>query len=169
MDLQPTLVGKIVELRPLTKSDYEDLYLAASDPLIWAGHSEPDRYKPEVFKGFFEGALDSKGALVIIDKETGQIIGSSRFYEPTADGSGIHIGYTFLARKYWGGLYNKEIKSLMVGHVHRFKDEALFHVSIGNLRSQHALKKIGAQLRGESKDPMPDGSIRHRLVYFLRK
>jgi hypothetical protein len=59
VNIQPTLKGELLELRPLEKSDYEELIKAASDPLIWELHPQPDRYKPEVFKKFFAEAMES--------------------------------------------------------------------------------------------------------------
>jgi len=58
-DLQPTLIGKAISLRPLRAEDFEALYAAASDPLIWEQHPEPLRYQRPVFEGFFASALAS--------------------------------------------------------------------------------------------------------------
>jgi N-acetyltransferase len=42
-DLQPHLVGDLVELRPLREDDFDELYSAAGDPLIWAQHPVTNR------------------------------------------------------------------------------------------------------------------------------
>src|SRR4030095_3844493 len=105
-DLQPHLVGERVELRPLVPEDWESLYAVASDPLIWEQHPASDRYKEEVFRKFFDEALQSRGALVVLDPETQQIIGSSRYFGFNPQASEIEIGWTFLARSHWGGRYN---------------------------------------------------------------
>ena len=91
-DLQPNLRGELVELRPLRREDWTDLFAVASDPLIWEQHPESDRYKKEIFKIFFEGALDSGGAFVVIDTKTRQIIGSTRFHGYDPEKSEIEIG-----------------------------------------------------------------------------
>ena len=44
MDLQPTLVGSLIRLRPLAQEDFPALFAAASDPRIWELHPAPDRY-----------------------------------------------------------------------------------------------------------------------------
>ena len=80
IDRQPTLVGELLELRPLTAADFTALYRVASDPLIWEQHPERHRYEEPTFRAFFEDALGSGGALVAIDRATGRIIGSSRFH-----------------------------------------------------------------------------------------
>ena len=81
-EFTPALVGETISLRKLTADDFDALYEAASDPLIWEQHPFPRRHEREEFKsGFFAGALTSDGALVITDNTSGKIIGSSRYYE----------------------------------------------------------------------------------------
>jgi RimJ/RimL family protein N-acetyltransferase len=96
-DLQPTLQGHLIGVRPLRPDDFHALFTAASDPLVWQQHPDSDRYKPEVFQKFFDAAIQSKGALVVIDRESRRIIGSSR-YCLTAEAGDVEIGYTFLER-----------------------------------------------------------------------
>lgn len=109
-DLQPHLRGKLIELRPLRSEDWNDLFAVASDLRIWEQHPENDRYKEDVFRIFFKDALESAGAFVVVDRENRQIIGSTRFYGYNPEKSEIEIGWTFLARKYWGGRFNAEMK-----------------------------------------------------------
>lgn len=143
-ELQPHLRGELIDLRPLTPEDWEELFVVASDSLIWEQHPESDRYKEDVFKGFFRGALESGGAFVVIDKKTQKIIGSTRFYGYYPTKSEIEIGWTFLARKYWGGPYNREMKELLLDHAFKFVETVIFLVGEHNIRSQMALEKIGA-------------------------
>ena len=79
-DLQPTLTGSLVQLRPLQADDFSELYRVASDPLIWEQHPDGNRYQKAVFEDFFRGALDSGGALLALDRKDGKTIGSSRFH-----------------------------------------------------------------------------------------
>jgi len=67
-DLQPTLRGDLIELRPLTPGDFDALYEAARDPLIWEQHPESDRYKPDVFQRYFDGAIESRGAFAVLER-----------------------------------------------------------------------------------------------------
>ena len=127
-DLQPNLKGELIELRALTPEDWDDLFSVAADPLIWEQHPESDRYKEGVFKGFFREALESGGAFVIIDKKSRHIIGSTRFYGYDPEKSEIEIGWTFLARKYWRGRYNRELKRLMLTHAFKFVESVVFYV-----------------------------------------
>ncbi len=144
MNLQPTLTGELVELSPLRAEDYAALLAAASDPLIWEMHPQPDRYQPDVFRKFFDEALLSGGALVIRERKNGSVIGSSRFYDFSAQPSSVIIGYTFLARGYWGGVFNRDLKKLMVNYALASVKTAYFQVGVKNLRSQAAMLKIGA-------------------------
>src|SRR5436189_2770513 len=147
-DLQPHLKGELIELRPLASEDWADLFSVASDPLIWEQHPESDRYKEDVFKAFFREALECGGAFVIIDKKSQQIIGSTRFHGYTPEKSEIEIGWTFLARKYWGGRYNAEMKQLMLAHAFKFVENVVFFVGENNFRSQRATEKFGAVKSG---------------------
>jgi RimJ/RimL family protein N-acetyltransferase len=142
-DLQPVLRGEILWLRPLQLEDFPELYRVASDPLIWEQHPVPDRYKKEVFQGFFQEAMDSGGALIALDSKEGRVIGSSRFHGYAPERSEIEIGWTFLARSHWGGIYNREMKRLMLTHAFRFVENVVFLVGPTNLRSQKAMEKIG--------------------------
>src|SRR5450432_164027 len=99
-ELQPHLVGDLLEVRPLRPEDWESLFAVASDPLIWEQHPAQDRYREDVFKGFFRDALSSGGAFVVIDRSTQTHIGSSRYFGFDPGKRQIEIGWTFLARAY---------------------------------------------------------------------
>jgi RimJ/RimL family protein N-acetyltransferase len=144
MDRQPVLKGELLSLRPLTADDFSALYDAARDPLVWEQHPNKDRYQLEVFKEFFRVAMDSGGALVVMDEKDGRVIGSSRYHGYREAESEVEIGWTFLARSYWGGVYNREMKQLMLDHAFRFVDRVVFLVGLDNIRSRRALEKIGA-------------------------
>ena len=169
MQLQPTLTGSLLELRPLRADDWPRLLEAASDPLIWEQHPERDRWKPEVFRRYFDGAMESGGAFAILDRATRQIIGSSRYCDYRPDTSQIEIGWTFLERKYWGGTYNGELKRLMIDHALRFVENVVFVVGEQNLRSQRALAKIGAAFLRNDTATAPDGTIRRNVIFVIRR
>jgi N-acetyltransferase len=162
-DLQPILRGDLLGLRPLQPLDFHDLYAVASDPLIWEQHPIKDRYKEEVFKGFFREALESGGALIATDAKNGEIIGSSRFHGYDKEKSEIEIGWTFLARSRWGGIYNREMKQLMLRHAFKFVNSVIFLIGPQNLRSQKAMEKIGGVRVGSR----PDGNGRDSFVYQI--
>lgn len=149
-DFTPTLAGETISLRALTPEDFESVYAAASDPLIWEQHPFPLRYQREVFTtGFWDSAINSEGALVITDNASGRVIGSSRFYEWNPATQEVAIGFTFLARSHWGGATNRELKRLMLEHAFRRARTVWFHVGANNQRSRKAMEKIGGQFSHE--------------------
>lgn len=143
--IQPILENDYVKLIPLQENDFEQLFSVASDPLVWEQHPNKDRYKRNVFERFFEGAIESGGAFKIIEKNTGEIAGSTRFYNYNAADNSIFIGYTFYARKFWGTKMNPQVKKLMLDYIFQFVDKVNFHVGKDNLRSQKAMEKLGAK------------------------
>jgi RimJ/RimL family protein N-acetyltransferase len=168
-DLQPHLKGEVIELRPISPDDWDDLFAVASDPLIWEQHPERDRYKEEVFKTFFEGALESGGAFVVMDTKTHQIIGSTRFHGYDPEKSEIEIGWTFLARRYWGGRYNAEMKQLMLAHAFKFVENVVFFVGENNIRSQRATEKIGAIKGGAATKVYGNRPPSPNIKYVIKK
>ncbi len=147
-DLQPHLVGEYLELRPLAEGDFDALYAAASDPLVWEQHPASDRYQEPVFREFFRDAMESKGALIAIDRATGEVVGSSRYWGLDLEADEIEIGWTFLARSHWGGFYNAEMKRLMIEHAFRFVGSVILMIAPTNARSQKAAEKVGGVFEG---------------------
>lgn len=142
---QPFLDGETLKLRPLLPSDFEALFDAGKDPAIWEQHSEPNRHELPVFRRFLQGALDSLGGLVVIDRKNQRVIGSSRYYDFDREESSVVIGYTFLVRAHWGGASNREMKNLMLAHAFQWVDTVWFQVSACNLRSKCALERLQAR------------------------
>ncbi|HEX6377274.1 MAG TPA: GNAT family N-acetyltransferase [Allosphingosinicella sp.] len=161
-DAQPVLTGEKVQLRPLEPDDWDALYAVAADPAIWQQHPASDRWREPVFRGFFEEALASGGALLALDRADGRAIGSSRFHGYDPGRREVEIGWTFLARSHWGGAVNGEMKRLMLDHAFRFADHVLFLIGPGNRRSQRAVEKLGGFLDGRS-----ERFGRESLVYRL--
>ncbi len=168
-NLQPTLENDFVKLVPLKADDFENLYQSASDPLIWEQHPNKNRYQRPVFENYFKGAMESKGAFLIIDKETGTVMGSTRFYDYDPHESLVLIGYTFLARKYWGGKYNPAVKTLLIDYAHQFVDKVQFHIGASNLRSQKAIEKIGAKKIGEKEVAYFGEPEKLNFIYEIKK
>jgi RimJ/RimL family protein N-acetyltransferase len=166
-DPQPVLKG-LLELRPLRADDADALYAAASDPLIWEQHPQPDRWRREVFDGYFADQLDSGGALLVLDAQTGEAIGLSRYHGFDADRSEVEIGWTFLVRRCWGGVYNRELKDLMLDHAFRYVDNVVFLVAPENTRSRRAVEKIGAVEIGMRPGADGQPSVAYRITRTRR-
>jgi RimJ/RimL family protein N-acetyltransferase len=144
ISLQPTLQNKLILLQPLQESDFERLFAVASDPLIWEQHPNKNRYQRDVFQNYFEGAMQSKGALIILDKASGEVAGCSRFYDYHKSDSSVFIGYTFFGRKFWGKQYNPASKQLMLDYAFEYVNTVKFHIGATNIRSQIAIERVGA-------------------------
>lgn len=162
-DSQPVLMGENLMIRPLRHDDFDDLFAVACDPLIWEQHPTSNRYLPAVFKTLFQESMDSGGALIVHDVQSQQAIGSSRFHGYDEAKSEVEIGWTFLARSYWGGRYNAELKKLMLTHAFQFVNNVVFLVGPHNIRSQRAVEKIG----GVEDGSRYDGSGRESIVYKI--
>ncbi|SMC83982.1 GNAT family N-acetyltransferase [Moheibacter sediminis] len=167
--VQTILENENVKLIPLWENDFERLYETASDPKIWEQHPNKDRYQREVFKNFFQGALESKGAFLILDKSSNEIAGSTRFYDFNAQDNSIFIGYTFYGTKFWGSKINPQVKKLMLDYIFQFVDKVNFHVGAENIRSQKAMERLGAIKKGEIDVAYYGEGIRRNFWYVIDK
>ncbi|MEO7247571.1 MAG: GNAT family N-acetyltransferase [Novosphingobium sp.] len=167
---QPVLEGEWLLLRPLVADDWQALFAVAADPEIWAIHPAHDRWQEPVFRAFFDDALAQGGAMAVIDRASGAIVGSSRWqgYDSAAGGS-VEIGWTFLARSHWGGRYNPELKRLMLAHAFAFVDRVTFRVGETNLRSRRAMEKIGGRLTGAVEAVQHGGREIVHVVYEITR
>ncbi len=170
MDRQPVLTGERLLLRPLRAEDWDALYAVASDPLIWELHPAHDRWQEPVFRSFFANALAHGGAVAVIDRASGAMIGSSRWqgHDP-ADGGSVEIGWTFLARSHWGGPINCELKRLMLAHALQSVARVDFRVGAANLRSRRAMEKIGGHLSDRVDQVEMAGVIVEHVIYEITR
>ncbi len=156
-------------LRPSVTEDWDALFAVAADPLLWAVHPAHDRWQEEVFRVYFNGGIASGGALTIIDRASGAVIGSSRYdnWKPEVDE--IEIGWTYLARSHWGGAYNAEIKALMLDHILAQVGTVVFTVGEGNVRSRRAMAKIGGVLRPGGELRLMAGEMKPHVIYEIHR
>lgn len=168
-DLQPTLENDLIRIIPLKEEDFEILYAIASDPLVWEQHPNKNRYQREVFENFFKGAIESKGAFLVYEKEMGNVIGSSRYYELDEENSSVAVGYTFIGRDYWGKGHNRALKTLMLDYAFQFVDKVILHIGATNFRSQKATEKLGALKIGELEVAYYAEPVKLNFVYQVDK
>jgi RimJ/RimL family protein N-acetyltransferase len=167
--IQQILENQRVKLVPLTAADFDELYQVASDEEVWAQHPNKDRWKKEVFQNFFEGAVGSKGAFRIIDKTTGETVGSTRFYDYHEADNSIMIGYTFYATRCWGTGLNPAVKKMMMDYAFGYVDKIFFHVGAVNLRSQIAMERLGAKKIAEESVAYYGEAPKLNFVYEIKK
>lgn len=170
MDRQPTLESERLILRPLTEADFDALFAVAADPEIWAMHPAHDRWQEPVFRGFFDEAMEQAGALAIIERQSGQIIGSSRFGlpDPTRPDE-IEMGWSFLARDCWGEGYNAEFKRVMLDHALKHYDRVIFQVGEDNLISRRAMENIGGRLTDRTRSIFRSGRTVEHVIYEVTR
>ncbi len=167
--VQPVLESEEFQLIPLQQGDFESLYEVASDPKVWEQHPNKDRYQREVFENFFRGAIESKGAFKIVEKATGNVLGSSRYYNFDEKDNHIFIGYTFYGTKSWGKGINPKVKKLMLDYIFQYVNKVHFHIGKENFRSQKALEKLGGIKIAEEEVAYFAEPTRTNFVYEIKK
>lgn len=169
-NLQPThLKNQLIALVPLQETDFERMFLVASNPLVWEQHPNKNRYKKEDFLTYFDGAMQSQGAFIVLDSQTGDVVGSSRFYDLDLQNKSIKIGYTFIGIQFWGSNYNQNMKSLMINHAFQTLDKVIFEIGANNYRSQKAIEKIGATKVDEQEIKYYGEDSKLNFVYQICK
>ena len=169
-NIQPDyLQNELIRLVPLQETDFEELYNVASNPKVWEQHPNPNRYKLEDFKTYFKGAIESKGAFLILDAMTNETLGCSRYYDYNETDNSVLIGYTFIGTKFWGNGYNKALKKLMLDYALQFVDKVYFHIGAFNIRSQKAIEKIGAIKVDEFEVEYYGETSKLNFVYLIQK
>ena len=168
-DFNPVLGNARIGIRPLVPGDFQDLFACASDPLIWEQHPEKLRYERAAFQVYFDEAIKSGSAFLISDVKTGSAIGSSRYYDYSAEENSVAVGYTFLTRAYWGNGYNLALKQLMLDHAFRFVDIVILHIGENNMRSRKATEKLGALKIAELERSFSGRANVLNFIYQLNK
>ena len=169
-DIQPSFLhDDTIKLIPLKETDFDNLYKVASNPLVWEQHPNPNRYKLEDFTTYFKGAIESKGAFLILDALTNETIGCSRYYDYNEINSSVLIGYTFIGTKFWANGYNKALKKLMIDYAFQSVDKVYFHIGAFNIRSQKAIEKIGAVKVDEFEVEYYGETSKLNFVYLINK
>jgi len=171
------LENETVLLRSLDKGDVQGILEAVSFPEIWL-HMSTAMENIEDVNGFVDHALAMKEKktecpFVIIDKVSGQIIGSTRFMDIDDKHKRLEIGTTWLIPAYWRTSINTNCKYLLLQYC--FEILKLQRVQIKtdheNYRSQKAIERIGAIKEGVLRNHMirKDGTIRHTVMYSITK
>ncbi len=171
------LEGQKVTLHPLTSEHFDILIPLAKDPRIWEyyGRNGAD---DTVMRAFLNEALVLKAEhtqypFVIFNKETGDVIGTTRFGEITPTHKTLEIGWTWYIPSVWGKGYNEECKLLLLSHC--FEQLGANRVQLKtahfNKRSQRAIERIGATYEGTLRNHMinGDGALRHTAMFSIIK
>jgi RimJ/RimL family protein N-acetyltransferase len=176
LDIRPVeLEGERVRLVPMEAAHIPDLYEAGKDPAIWTYTTRKVR-TPEDMRDLVEAALRAREQgtelpFVILDKESGRLVGSTRFLNIVAAHRQLEIGWTWLSPAVWRTRVNTECKYLLLRHC--FETLGAVRVQLKtdsrNVRSQQAIERIGAVREGVLRRHMilPDGYIRDTVMYSI--
>lgn len=171
------LENETVLLRPLAKVDVQGILEAVNFPEIWL-HMSTAMENIEDVNGFVDNALAIKEKktefpFVIVDKESGQIIGSTRFMDIDDKHKRLEIGTTWLIPAYWRTAINTNCKYLLLQYCFEILNFQRVQIKTDheNYRSQKAIERIGAIKEGVLRNHMirKDGTIRHTVMYSITK
>lgn len=170
-----TLEGALVSLEPLALAHEEDLIAAARDGELWKlwYTSVPT---PKAARGYVETALllrEQQGAMpfVVRERESGQIVGSTRYCNVDPANRRLEIGYTWYAKRVQRTALNTECKLLLLTHAFDQLDciGVEFRTHWMNHPSRTAIARLGAKQDGvlRSHQIAPDGSLRDTVVFSI--
>lgn len=167
------LEGRHVVLEPLAAADAEALFAAADDAELFRYLSEPlstlDHHRAYVRRALDEQAQGCALPFLIRSRESGAVIGSTRFAAIEPAHRRAEIGWTWIAKKVQRTAVNTECKRLLLGY--GFEQLNLnrieFKTDFLNHKSRTAIARIGATQEGIFRRHMvmPDGRVRD-TVYF---
>ncbi|MDR5833514.1 GNAT family N-acetyltransferase [Caballeronia sp. LZ034LL] len=172
---QPTLSGTRVQLRPLRREDRAALLAAAADGELWnlrvtvvPNEDTIDRMIDTVFADRDAGTVMP---FVIVRREDGRVVGSTRFWKIDRVNRKCEIGSTWLAASAQRTGINIEAKLLMLTHAFEVMQcvRVQFTTDELNEKSRAAILGIGAQQEGIVRHEriMPDGRKRNSVRFSI--
>lgn len=172
----PTILeGETVELIPLEKQHFEELYAAAADKELWK-LVPTDCSDKTLFDKNYECALSERETgnqypFVIRHKETRKLIGSTRFFEIYPADRKLEIGWTWIIKEFWGTAINLECKLLLLTFCFDIlkTNRVQLKTKDDNFRSRKAIEKIGGVFEGilRKDKVLSDGSTRNAAYYSI--
>ena len=167
------LEGRYVRLEPLAPRHVAGLAEVGLDEVLWKWIPTPVR-TPEEMSGYVQTALkeQTNGSALpfaLVERSSGQIIGSTRYGNIDREHHRMEIGWTWVARQWQRTAINTEAKYLLLRHA--FETLKCIRVELKtdslNERSRAAILRIGAREEGTFRNHMitANGRIRH-TVYF---
>lgn len=175
MEPQPTLTGRHVALRPLESGDADALLVAAADGELW-NMTLTVVPGPATVRGYIDTALAGRAAgtvmpFVVVDRESGRVIGSTRFWKIDPRNRKLEIGHTWLAAGAQRSPVNTEAKYLLLRHAFEAMHcvRVQFTTDVLNERSRAAILRIGATQEGIVRHEriMPDGRKRDSVRFSI--
>ncbi|WP_460929526.1 GNAT family N-acetyltransferase [Pseudomonas sp. MC6] len=170
-----TLQGQRILLRPLQYSDAAALLQAAADGELW-NLTVTVVPSASIVDSYLKKALDGRDAgtvlpFVIVLKDTGEVIGSTRFWKIDPLNRKLEIGSSWIAASWQKSFVNTEAKYLMLRHAFEVLDcvRVQFTTDETNQKSRNAILRLGAQQEGIVRHEriMPDGRKRNSVRFSI--
>lgn len=176
MNLSPTsLEGKFIKLVPLTPAHRDALVNAAADGELWklwfTSVPNEERVDDYLTMAFEQQAQGRALPFAVIDQQSGEVIGSSRFCNIDTKNRRLEIGYTWYAKRFQRTGVNTECKKLLLSYafetLHVIAVE--FRTHWHNMASRNAIARLGAKQDGvlRNHQVMADGHVRDTVVFSI--
>lgn len=171
-----TLLGKHVLLEPLRPHHAPALLVAGRSPEIWSWTTAAPLTSEAAVAKFIADAMKAEEqgteyVFAVIAVKSGRVLGSTRYMDVRPAHRGVEIGGTWYTPDVWGTVVNPESKFLLLRHA--FEEWGALRVQMKtdarNLRSQQAIRKLGAQYEGTLRNQMVrrDGTVRDTAMFSL--
>ena len=173
--MQTSLEGTRIILRPLQYADADALVNAAGDGELW-NLTVTIVPSPTTVASYLKRALDGRDAgtvlpFVIVLKDTGEVIGSTRFWKVDRLNRKLEIGSSWISARWQKTFVNTEAKYLMLRHAFETLDcvRVQFTTDENNQKSRNAILRLGAQQEGIVRHEriMPDGRKRNSVRFSI--
>jgi RimJ/RimL family protein N-acetyltransferase len=174
--LAPTrLQDDHVVLEPLSLDHVPALEAAAADGALWnlwfTGVPAPGETQAYVEKGLRGQAEGVMLPFAIREKSSGEIVGTTRYYDIVPELPRLAIGYTWYAKRWQKSHLNTACKRLLLQHAFEVVGcvAVEFHTDLRNLDSQRAIERLGARREGvlRAHKRRRDGSLRDTVCYSV--
>jgi RimJ/RimL family protein N-acetyltransferase len=162
-----------VRLRPLDTSDFEALKPAAFDPAIWqftlTRADDAVSLADYLATAGHDREAGRRYAFAIIDRETGQLAGSTSYYNLVPHDQRLSIGYTWIGRDFQRAGLNRAAKHLLLSYAfdHLGYERVELETDARNEQSQQAMRRMGATEEGTlRRHRLTQGGVRRDTVIF---
>lgn len=170
-----SLEGNKVKLIPLENAHFEELIAISRNKNIWefltVDGSDENTITTELKSALLKRMDGTEYPFTIIDKESGKIIGSTRYIDLYPQYRKLEIGWTWNDPAFWGKGHNTESKLLLMTYAFETLKciRIQFKTSDKNIRSQTAIQKIGAKLEGILRNEriLYNGTKRNSVMFSI--
>lgn len=170
-----TLEGTNVRLEPLALAHHDELVCATKDGELWnlkvTDVPQPSEMSAYIAEALAQRQKSSQLPFVVRRLADGKVVGCTRFYFVEPRFRNLSIGYTWYSESVHRTAVNSETKLLLLTHAFERAGaiSVQWHVYHGNLKSQAAVRRLGAKLEGVLRNDkiLSDGRVRHTHCFGM--